>query len=181
MMMKGTQFIKVSVILGMFFFGVFIGIMLSNNDEAAANKGLTLIATQSLLGETWSDEQKEVWETEEQLWDSIVKEDIENSLSCYHSNFRGWWYKDPLPRGKDSEVKWAPYDCMLNEKLVFDLTPVAINVHDNFACVHYYYKLAFKDAEGKHKMELGRWTDILIKENGKWLLICDHGGPTSVE
>jgi hypothetical protein len=27
----------------------------------------------------------------------------------------------------------------------------------------------------------GRWTDILMKENGKWLFIGDHGGKTSKE
>jgi hypothetical protein len=24
-----------------------------------------------------------------------------------------------------------------------------------------------------------RWLDVLVKENGKWLLIADHGGRTS--
>jgi hypothetical protein len=24
--------------------------------------------------------------------------------------------------------------------------------------------------------EKGRWTDILMKKNGKWMLVGDHGG-----
>ena len=45
------------------------------------------------------------------------------------------------------------------------------------AIVNYHYTLLYKDAEDKQQMERGRFTDILMKEDGKWLLIADHGGP----
>ena len=31
----------------------------------------------------------------------------------------------------------------------------------------------------KEKVEQGRWTDILIKQDDKWIMIGDHGGATS--
>jgi len=36
----------------------------------------------------------------------------------------------------------------------------------------------YKDMDGKQQTEQGRFTDILLKEKGKWLLIGDHGGAT---
>jgi ketosteroid isomerase-like protein len=98
-----------------------------------------------------------------------------------HPDFHGWLSNDPLPRDKAGETKWATYFVKYNESLEQELKPVAINIHDNFAFVHYYYTVAYKDAEGKHKMEKGRWTDVYMEDGDKWLLICDHGGPTSVE
>jgi hypothetical protein len=31
-------------------------------------------------------------------------------------------------------------------------------------------------SDGKATTEKGRWTDILMKKNGKWMLVGDHGG-----
>jgi hypothetical protein len=38
------------------------------------------------------------------------------------------------------------------------------------------YTRLYKDSEGKEKREAGRWTDILMKDGNKWVLIGDHGG-----
>ena len=35
--------------------------------------------------------------------------------------------------------------------------------------------------DGKPITERGRWTDILIKKNGTWMLVGDHGGETKNE
>ncbi|GBD88362.1 hypothetical protein BMS3Abin03_02297 [bacterium BMS3Abin03] len=45
-------------------------------------------------------------------------------------------------------------------------------------CSHYYYTQYAKDNEGKKKWEKGRWTDILMKKDGKWVMVGDHGGAT---
>jgi len=45
--------------------------------------------------------------------------------------------------------------------------------------VHYYYTYLYKDVEGKQKTSQGRWTDILMKQGNKWVMIGDHGGQTS--
>jgi hypothetical protein len=39
-----------------------------------------------------------------------------------------------------------------------------------------YYTQVVKDGEGKEKTQRGRWTDILVKQDGRWVLIGDHGG-----
>ena len=56
------------------------------------------------------------------------------------------------------------------------LTPARIWVNGDFAYVHYYYTQVMESSDGKPTTEKGRWTDILMKKNGKWMLVGDHGG-----
>ncbi len=49
----------------------------------------------------------------------------------------------------------------------------------NVAIVHYYYSTLIKNVEGKERNRSGRWTDILMKQGDKWVLIGDSGGRTS--
>jgi hypothetical protein len=38
-----------------------------------------------------------------------------------------------------------------------------------------------KDAKGEETFLEGRWAEFFKKQDGKWLLIGDHGGTTSEE
>ncbi len=63
---------------------------------------------------------------------------------------------------------------------MFTITPLTIWVKGDFAYVHYYYSESDKNNDtGKREHNSGNWTDILMKSNGKWVLIGDHGGRTS--
>jgi len=179
--MKRKQYLKGSVVLSLFCIAVLVAIMLFGQKSVTAQPKVSSLVAPTLLGQQWSAKQKEVWSTVEKLWECFAKEDLQGALSINHPDFRGWLSNDPLPRNKASEMKWASYFLKYQQTLEQELKPVAIDIHDNFAFVHYYYTVAFKDAEGKHKMEKGRWTDVYMKDGDNWLLICDHGGPTSVE
>ena len=62
----------------------------------------------------------------------------------------------------------------------FTLTPVAIWVKGDFAYSDYFYSMITKDNEtGEKENSEGTWTDILMKKDGKWLLIGDRAGSTS--
>ena len=65
------------------------------------------------------------------------------------------------------------------DTLVYEINPVAIKIFGNVAIVHYYYTQVVKDAEGKQTTRSGRWTDILMKQDDRWVIIGDHGGPAS--
>ncbi len=179
--MKRKQFIKGSVVLSLFCAGVFAAIMLVGQQSVSAQPEVLALAGTRLLGHQWSSEQKKVWNAVEKLWELFAKEDLEGCLSCFHPDFRGWYSKDTLPRNKTVARKWSPFFFETTETLVHELNPLAIDIYGNVAFTHYFYKVAYKDAEGKHKLDRGRWTDIYVKEGDKWLLICDHGGPTSEE
>ena len=48
-----------------------------------------------------------------------------------------------------------------------------------FGPVHIRGPQIMKGPDGKEKPSEGRWTDILMKQGDKWVLIGDHGGKTS--
>ena len=50
----------------------------------------------------------------------------------------------------------------------------------DFAFVNYFYNQIEKSKEtSKETPSMGKWTDILMKKGGKWILVGDHGGRTS--
>ncbi|MEK9137617.1 MAG: nuclear transport factor 2 family protein, partial [Bacteroidota bacterium] len=68
---------------------------------------------------------------------------------------------------------------MKSGKVLFShITPAAISIQGNVAIVHYFWTAVEKDADGKTDEHGGRWTDILMKQGDKWLIIGDHGGRT---
>jgi ketosteroid isomerase-like protein len=100
-------------------------------------------------------------------------------MSYLHEEYRGWSYDNPLPIDKATVRSLVSHDMATTKILVQNFQPAAIQIHGNFAFVDYYYSRVIKDAEGKEETQAGRYTDILMKQGDKWLLIGDHGGQTS--
>jgi ketosteroid isomerase-like protein len=140
---------------------------------------LLFTACCAFAADQWTAEQKEVWAVEEKVWSLNKPTDMTEMLTYYHPDYAGWNYGNPVPSNKDRVNKWMSYWFGTGEVVVLDLIPMTIQVHGNFAFVHYYYRMVIKDKKGEEKMESGRWTDIWIKDGGKWLIIGDHGGQTS--
>jgi ketosteroid isomerase-like protein len=139
---------------------------------------LTLFSSTQLFGQEWSEEQKEVWKTVETYADLAAKGDVEGFLDHFHDDFSGWINSMALPTNKSTRRKFISHNWKTTKTLVQDLQPVGINIFDNVAIVQYYYSEVLKDAEGKEINESGRWTDILMKQGDKWIIIGDHGGST---
>ena len=140
---------------------------------------LTLLTSAQLFGQEWSEEQKEVWKNVETYSDLSAKRDLEGFMGYFHDDYSGWNNQNALPANKASRRKFISHYFETTTVLVYDLQPVGINIHDNVAIVHYYYSVVFKDVEGKEKEGSGRWTDILIKQGDKWVMIGDHGGSSA--
>jgi ketosteroid isomerase-like protein len=140
---------------------------------------ITLFSSAQLLGQEWSAEQKEVWKNVETYWDLDSKEDLEGFMSYFHDDYSGWYNLNPLPGDKAKARKFITHGYKTTETMIHDIQPVAINIHGNVAIVQYYYSRVFKDAEGKEKNENGHWTDILMKQGDKWVMIGDSGGPSA--
>ena len=138
----------------------------------------TLVAT-PLFAQEWSDAQKEVWKNVEAYQELATKRDVEGFLSYVHADVSGWIYSDALPADKATFRKWITHSFQTRKRLVNVVKPVAIKIHGNVAIVHYHYSRLIKDAEGKEKFHIGRWTHILMKQGNKWVMIGAHGGPTS--
>jgi len=56
------------------------------------------------------------------------------------------------------------------------LSPVGIVVEGSTAVAHYYFSQVTENKKGERKTIHGRYTDILILEDGKWLYIAWNGG-----
>jgi len=131
-----------------------------------------------LAAQEWTAEQKEVWESVEAYTKLAMEGNVDGFLEVFHPDFVGWHKGSPVPDTYDKRVKMMQFFLPLAKVLYYDITPLAIRVHRDVAIVHYLYSdLSAMGEGGEPDWKQGRWTDILLKQDGKWLLIADHGGP----
>lgn len=142
---------------------------------------VSMSLTLPLVAQEWSAEQKKVWENVEAYSELASKGDVEGFMSYIHPDFSGWYSKAALPDDKSIRQKHATYHLPKTETLYYFLQPLEIKIHGNVAIVHYIYSGHTKDAWGKEKFSQSRWTDILMKQKDKWVIIGDHGGPVKIE
>ena len=140
---------------------------------------LLLLPTTFLFAQEWSAAQKEVWKNVESYWVLYAAGDTEGFMAYLHPDYVGWGIGDAIPSNKEVARKFVAHSHKTATTLLYDIQPVAIKIHGNIAIAHYYWKDVIKDAEGKEKVVSGRWTDILMKQSDKWVLIGDSGGRTS--
>ena len=140
-----------------------------------------LLAAAPLAAGEWSAAEKEAWGNVEAYWQLWAKGDVDGFLGYMSDDYVGWSNDAPLPSGKESSRKWMSFWASSNTILVYEITPVAVRVHGDFAVAHYYYSYAYRDGEGQVKDAQGRWTDILVKSGDRWVLLADHGGGTGGE
>ena len=131
------------------------------------------------FGQSWSDEQKDVWKGVETYWEVSSKGNADAFLEYFDESYIGWSYNSKVPQNKSNTGKWIKHDMKNNSNVLYTLTPANIWVKGEFAFVHYFYAQIEKDKDGKEKPTSGQWTDILMKKGNKWVLIGDHGGRTS--
>ena len=138
---------------------------------------LTIVLLQSLniYSQQWSPEQKDVWAGVEKYWE-INNNDPIADLKYFDESYLGWSYENEAPGTRDGVVKYKKYFSTKVKPQFNILTPARIWVNGDFAYVHYYYTQVSEDKDGKSNTEKGRWTDILMKKNGTWMLVGDHGG-----
>jgi hypothetical protein len=128
------------------------------------------------IAQDWSPEQTEVWNTIVAQWDASKAKDHTWPERFLHSSFLGWSDEFPMPRAKAGTEAWEKYSSENSQVEVQELNPVGIVVVGSTAVAHYYYSTATEDREGKRETTHGRYTDVLVKEGGKWLFIAWRGG-----
>lgn len=128
-----------------------------------------------IINRVLNPKQKEVWKTVETYTSLIMKGDIEKFLGYYHDDYSGWDYFEALPVNKE-DLKNELWQLPKRKTTSYHLIPVAVTVINDMAIVHYYYSIIYINTDGIEKEKQGRNTDILIKQNNKWILIGDHTG-----
>ena len=125
----------------------------------------------------WTPEQKAVWKTETALTDLFVKGDFHSALAYYDDSYQGWPNESPIPIPKSNmEIRMNYVASQGGKDLYYNAVPIVIWVKGDFAYTDYYYRAVYQDKDGKKTNEHGRWMDVLMKKDGKWVLIGDHGG-----
>ena len=114
-------------------------------------------------------------------WALYAKGDIKGFLDYFHKDYCGWSNDAAVPSGKEVSQKWLEYMYQGSKVPLYQIDPVCIKVFGNTAFVHYYYDMIRESSDGKKSHSTGRWTDILLKEGGKWLVIGDHGGADPIK
>ena len=132
------------------------------------------------FAQQWTAEQKDVWAGVEKYWAASSSGDANGFMTYFDDSYMGWDYQSKVPQNKSTTSKWVNYGLKNATTLVYSITPLTIWDKGDFAYVHYYYSEVDKNNDtGKKENNSGNWTDILMKSNGKWVLIGDHGGRTS--
>jgi hypothetical protein len=129
-----------------------------------------------VLAQTWSPEQQEIWRLEQEQWRLSAAKDPSWIESMVHPNASLWENGWPGPRKRESLTRWSKYEYASSTVLEQELFPIAVTITGNVAVAQYRYRTAREDLQKKREIATGRWTDVFIKEGGRWLFITWDGG-----
>ena len=152
--------------------------MVRFGEQILIGLAVTLLSV-PLFAQEWSAEQKEAWASELAYWKAVGENDVANSVAYMHDSYRGWNYASSVPGSKELTKMAFSHSSTITKTFYHQPTPIAILVRGDVAVVHYVISFHGTNEKGEHETTEDRWTDTLIKEGGKWLLLGDHGGPTS--
>ena len=130
--------------------------------------GIVVFWGSQAMGEDWTTEQKEVWVSVQEFWETIKKGDVEASLAGQHDKMLDWWSTNPDPLKK--ELLRLGYNNLVNrfKPTLVKLEPLAINIVKNVANVFYLFKW---ESANKEVNDRGRALISLVKQDNKWLAI----------
>ena len=121
----------------------------------------------------WTQVEKEIWEQVEFYTKLIIDGEVNQFLECFHKDYLGWNYFENHPISKD-DIKNELSNLPSTKIISYNIDPVSIQVKNDVAIVHYKYSATFINSEGIEKSKSNRYTDILMKDEHKWVLIGDH-------
>lgn len=122
-----------------------------------------------------ASDQAAVWAAVERIWETAENNGnwVESMLSA---DFMGWPNTSPAPRSKASVRMWNRFEQEQTNGITHELYPLSIVVHGDMAVVHYLYTNAVQTRDKKTEVSNGRYTDVLVRDNGAWKFISWHGG-----
>ena len=126
--------------------------------------------------QTWNAEQQEVWKLEEQQWQMSKDKDVSWIDKMVHPNISYWDVDQPGPQNKASLQRWNRYNNANATVLEQELFPISLTITGNIAVVQYRYSVARENYKKERETSTGKYTDVLVKEGGRWLFIAWSGG-----
>jgi Domain of unknown function (DUF4440) len=126
--------------------------------------------------QTWSPDQQEIWRFEEQQWKMAKEKDLTWIDKMVHPNLSYWDVAQAGPQNKASLLRWNRYSSANETVLEQELFPISVTITGNIAVVQYRYAIARENYKKDRETVTGRYTDVLVKEGGRWLFIAWAGG-----
>ena len=136
---------------------------------------ITLLSSTQLFGQEWSEEQKEVWAKVEGLWQALADGDYNKFKSFFGDDFRGWRDDWHAPHTLESFKPWMERWLKNNKYVLYDIYPLAIDIHGDVAIVFYSWQEVLEQKDGSDMNNRGNWTSIFQKIDGIWLIIAETG------
>jgi len=137
-----------------------------------------LLTSATATAQNWNAEQLEVWDFEKQCWQSGLDNNLEANRSCFHEDYQGWYSANPTPMPVISEAA-AKRSMEMDRQVAYNMTPHHIMIYGDVAIVHLTGSITVSQEDGPDKTSWYHWTDIVLKENGRWSWIADHGHPAA--
>lgn len=144
--------------------------------KSAAIVALCAMTGGAASAENWSPEQQEIWKLEQQQWAMSKSKDLSWIDSMVHQNLRYWETGAPMPRDKASLKHWSRFESENSTTLEQELFPISATITGNIAVVQYHYVVATENLKKERSTITGHYTDVLVKENGRWMFIAWAGG-----
>jgi ketosteroid isomerase-like protein len=132
--------------------------------------------TSTASGQAGSPEQQEIWRLEEQQWKMAAAKDLTWIETMVHPNLSFWDTDQPMPRNKASLSRWSKYDSANTTVLEQELFPISVTITGDVAVAQYRYQIARENYKKERETVTGRYTDVFIKEGGRWRFITWAGG-----
>jgi hypothetical protein len=105
-----------------------------------------------------------------------MEKDLSWIEKMVHPNISYWGAEQPAPQNKASLVRWDRFRASSSTVLEQEIFPIAITITGNVAVVQYRYMSVSENYKKDRETVTGRYTDVLIKEGGRWLFIAWAGG-----
>ena len=127
----------------------------------------------------WTKDELELLEWEESC---LATSEFDPWVNCFHEDFVGWGMGYPAPQTKSERVSLAADSFESTDVELVLFKPLSVQIYGNTAVINYVatFKIVDKKTE-KVTIETSMWTDVCMKENGKWHWIADYGTPVSDE
>lgn len=123
-----------------------------------------------------SADQQDIWKLEQQQWDMDAAKDMSWIDTMLHPNMRFWETGTPMPRDRASLKRWSRYSSENTTTLQHEIFPISATITGNVAVVQYNYMVARENYKKERETVTGHYTDVFIKEGGRWLFIAWTGG-----
>jgi hypothetical protein len=126
--------------------------------------------------QTWSPEQQELWKLEEKQWQMAKDKDLSWIETMVHPNLSYWGADSAVPQTKASLARWNRFENTNATVLEQELFPLAITITGNVAVVSYRYQIARENYKKERETVWGRYTDVFVKDGGRWQFLAWTGG-----